>query len=330
MLKLKDGKFILEDNDQSMEELEDFRQRHKRTPPAAKTTPQATVSMAAEAQPVSPSVKGTPIITFIQTKPAPEVGSVSPVLYTKPAPSIIPVPASILLVAGIILICAVGVIYLFFRKIPHKTPRKTRVLFVDDEPQILEVYTLILDMEGYETINASSGEECLLRLKDKKNKPDVILLDINMYPMNGWETLETIKKDPELRKIPVLMLSGKELLPEEVKRYGICIEDYILKPVQPHAMNGAIECVLTRKKTIEGEIRTATRAGHDKALVCEYARLAKRVDVDKKLWGLISKTYTKESKTNPERLRTIEDLADDIQRREEKMNLLQQRLFVSF
>ncbi|MEI7648451.1 MAG: hypothetical protein WCJ47_01920, partial [Methanomicrobiales archaeon] len=93
---------------------------------------------------------------------------------------------------------------------------------------------------------------------------------------------------------------------------------------------GAIEYVLNRKKTIEGEIRMATHAGHDKALVCEYAKLAKRVDVDKKLWGLISKTYTNESKTKPEMLRTIEDLADDIQRREEKMNLLQQRIFVSF
>jgi PGF-pre-PGF domain-containing protein len=306
-----------------------FAVSERQPPPTAKATPQATVSMAPEVQPVSPSVTVTAITTPIQTKPAPEAGSGSPVLYPTPAPSIIPILATIQLVAGIILICAFGVIYHVYRKIPHKTPRKTRVLIVDDEPQIREVFTLILEMEGYEVISASSGEECLSLLTDKKNHPDTILLDILMYPMNGWETLETIKKDLELRKIPVLMLTGKDLLPEEAKRYGICIDDYLLKPVMPHELNGAIEYVLNRKKTIEKEILNATRAGHDKAIVCEYAKLAKRVDVERKLLELINTTYTKGRETDQEILRTIEDLADEIQRRGENLIQLQQRISAS-
>ncbi|MCX6698272.1 MAG: two-component system response regulator, partial [Methanoregula sp.] len=145
---------------------------------------------------------------------------------------------------------------------------------------------------------------------------------------NGWETLEILKKDPVLRKIPVLMLTGNQLAPEEVKRYGICIEDYILKPVEPHELYGAIEYVLNRKKKIAEGIQMALRAGDDKTLVCEYAKLTRRVDVEKKLFKLLRTTYTKASKTKQEVLQTIEDLDTEIQRREETMIQFRQRLSV--
>ena len=207
--------------------------------------------------------------------------------------------------------------------------KSARILLIDDEPQICEVLSLILGAKKYKTMKASSGEECLSLLKNKRNHPDAILLDITMYPMDGWKTLEKLKKDPALKSIPVLMLTGKQLAPEEAKRYGICIEDYIHKPVAAHELFGAIEYVLNRKKTIENQIQMATKAGHGKDLVCEYAKLAKRVDVEKKLLGLISTTYIKGRETEQETLRTIEDLADGIQMREENLIKLQQKIFLS-
>ncbi|MFA6363622.1 PKD domain-containing protein [Methanoregula sp.] len=295
--------------------------------PTVTATPQAEVSPAVKVQPVSPSVTVTAITTPDITKPAPANEGGSPVVYPTPAPSpsIIPVPAIILLAAGIILICAAGVRSLIIRKRPHKT----RVLIVDDEPDIVDVFSYLLEENGYDTIKSSSGGECLSLLADKKNHPDVILLDIMMFPMDGWETLEKIKKDPVLRKIPVLMLTGKQLLPEEAKRYGICIEDYIPKPVTPSELYAAIEYTLNRKKKIEGEIQMALRAGTDKALVCEYARLTKRVDVDKKLVNLLKTTYTKVGETEQGILRKIEDMANDIQQSEEKLILLQLKVLVS-
>lgn len=66
--------------------------------------------------------------------------------------------------------------------------------------------------------------------------PDLVLLDIMMEPMDGWETLERIKTSPALRHIPVLMLTAKPLTPEEANEYGPYIEDYILKPTTHHQL----------------------------------------------------------------------------------------------
>jgi PGF-pre-PGF domain-containing protein len=280
-------------------------------PTPAKVTSKTVVSMAEKGEPTSLSVTGTTITTSGLTKPVPE--------------STIPVPDTTLFTAAIILICAAGAIYIIIRKIPHKT----RVLIVDDEPQICEVLSLILGAKGYKTTKVFSGVECLSLLKNKRSHPDAILLDITMYPMDGWKTLENLKKDPALKSIPVLMLTGKQLAPEEAKRYGICIEDYIHKPVAAHELFGAIEYVLNRKKKIAGEIQMAIRAGNDKTLVCEYAKLAKQTDVQKKLLEQIRTTYTRVGKTKQGILGSIEDLANDIQRREETMIQLRQRLSVT-
>ena len=283
-------------------------------PTPAKVTSQTTVSMAEQGEPTSLSVTGTTVTPSGLTKPAPE--SVNP-----PA-STLPVPYSTLFTAGFILICAVGAIYIIIRKIPHKT----RVLIVDDEPQISEVLSLILGAKKYKTMKASSGEECLSLLKNKRNHPDAILLDVTMYPMDGWKTLEKLKKDPAVKSIPVLMLTGKQLAPEEAKRYGICIEDYLNKPVAANELYGAIEYVLDRKKKIAGQIQIAIRAGNDKTLVCEYAKLAKQTDVEKKLLEHMRTTYTRVGRTKEEIRGSIEDLAIEIQRREETMIQLRQRL----
>jgi DNA-binding response OmpR family regulator len=160
--------------------------------------------------------------------------------------------------------------------------RPLHILIVDDEPAIVDVFSLLLSQKGYVPIPAQSGQECISILKTRKRLPDLILLDILMSPMDGWQTLEEIKKNSSWKKIPVLMLTGKQLVPAEAKRYGVCIEDYILKPIKAQELYSAIDYVLTRKKFIDREIRVAIQAGFGKDLVCEYARLRKRVDVEKK------------------------------------------------
>lgn len=188
-----------------------------------------------------------------------------------------------LLVAGIILISGSGFAYyrLYLRKQP------TTILIVDDDKDITELFSTLLTQQGYRTIPVLSGEECLNVLKKSVRKPDLILLDIMMYPMDGWETLENIKKNPDLKKIPVLMITAKQPTPAEALKYGICIEDYVLKPIRPKELFGAVEYVLIRRKLISKDVSAAMKAGVDRGLVCDYARLKRRVDVERKLIGIL-------------------------------------------
>ena len=85
------------------------------------------------------------------------------------------------------------------------------ILVVDDSPFIVDVFVTMLERGGYRTVAAYGGEECLGILKTVT--PDLILLDIMMEPMDGWETLEKIKENPATKDIPVLMLTAKQTDP---------------------------------------------------------------------------------------------------------------------
>ena len=113
------------------------------------------------------------------------------------------------------------------------------ILVVDDSPMIVDVFVAMLERGGYNPVASYSGPECLDKLKDIS--PDLILLDIMMEPMDGWETLENIKTNPETREIPVMMLTAKQLTPEEAQEYGAYIEDYVMKPTTHRQLYDAIE-----------------------------------------------------------------------------------------
>jgi CheY-like chemotaxis protein len=173
-----------------------------------------------------------------------------------------------------------------FRRVKQKS-----VLIVDDDHDIIGVIASMLKKGGgdYATRAASSGEECLKELESAV--PDLILLDIGMEPMDGWETLKRIKKNPATQSVPVIMLTGLRLTPKDVEDYSICLEDYVMKPVTSHDLNDAIMHVFARRQMIEEKIAAAKRAGIDRNELCECARLTRVVDVNKRLWNLLVKTY---------------------------------------
>jgi CheY-like chemotaxis protein len=105
---------------------------------------------------------------------------------------------------------------------------RPRILVVDDEPDFLSTVQCQLRWCNYEVITASNGAEGLE--KATKEKPDVILLDINMPTMNGKEALRNLKSDPQLRNIPVIMLTALCDADDiaAVSAYGI--SDYVTKP----------------------------------------------------------------------------------------------------
>ncbi len=163
------------------------------------------------------------------------------------------------------------------------------ILVVDDSPFIVDVFVTMLERGGYRTVAAYGGEECLEILKTVT--PDLILLDIMMEPMDGWETLEKIKENPTTKEIPVLMLTAKQLTPVEAEEYGIFIEDYVLKPITHRELYDTIEHVLGRRQTIRSDMNLARQSGVVLDIVNEYALLTKSIDVNKRLMKILETTY---------------------------------------
>ena len=108
------------------------------------------------------------------------------------------------------------------------------ILLVDDNDSLIELFSLFFQGEGWTVLTAPGGRECLDLLGHES--PDLILLDIMMVPMDGWETLQRIKENPGWAKIPVAMLTGKALSQKEFDTYGLLFEHYLMKPLTEKKM----------------------------------------------------------------------------------------------
>ncbi len=117
-----------------------------------------------------------------------------------------------------------------------------KILIADDRPEVVELVKVTLEGEGYLTIDASDGREALEKIR--KEKPDLILLDIVMPKMDGFEVLSELKNDSQTEDTPVIMLTaqGQKLDQEKGKELGAT--GYIIKPFSPSALLERIEEIL--------------------------------------------------------------------------------------
>ncbi len=164
----------------------------------------------------------------------------------------------------------------------------TTILIVDDSPYIVDGLVALLKRKGYATISCNGGEQALSTLAT--TRPDLILLDIMMEPMDGWETLGKIKANPSFADIPVLMFSAKKITPEEAQEHCLSIEDFVSKPVNPAQLLEAINRVFERRRSVTTETSQARDKGVDPALISEYAALRKSIEVDKNLLAVLRKS----------------------------------------
>ncbi len=160
------------------------------------------------------------------------------------------------------------------------------VLIVDDEPEIVNIIDIFLGKKGYATLKANSGTACLDILK--KQIPDLILLDVNMTPMDGWRTLEQIKNNPNFKSIPVLMLTADALTSKTAKRYNICLEDYITKPFRLEEVYASIDSSLLRRAKLKETLALTKKVGIEKEKFCEFATLTRQISFNKKILNMIS------------------------------------------
>jgi two-component system phosphate regulon response regulator PhoB/two-component system alkaline phosphatase synthesis response regulator PhoP len=102
-----------------------------------------------------------------------------------------------------------------------------KIIIAEDEPNLIEMYKLYFERAGYEVFIAENGNQCIELAKSEK--PDLILLDIIMPKMDGWQTLTTLKGDPETKQIPILVFSNLGQTQEIQKGLDLGADDYVVK-----------------------------------------------------------------------------------------------------
>lgn len=108
------------------------------------------------------------------------------------------------------------------------------VLTVDDSPTVVKLVRMTLQRHGYEVVVAANGMDALAKIND--NLPDLILLDITMPRMDGYQLCKIIKSNQETKHIPVIMLSGKDGFFDKVRARVAGSTDYITKPFEPEVL----------------------------------------------------------------------------------------------
>ncbi|WP_372859834.1 PleD family two-component system response regulator [Pseudoalteromonas sp.] len=135
----------------------------------------------------------------------------------------------------------------------------TKILAVDDEPFNLEIIEEILEDLDFELRLASSGQECLSMVEEYM--PQVILLDVSMPKMNGYEVCKELKANPKTQDIIVMFVSARGTVEERMEGYSVGAEDYIVKPFGHDELKqklNKLNQVLSEKQKLEKQVKEAT------------------------------------------------------------------------
>jgi two-component system alkaline phosphatase synthesis response regulator PhoP len=119
---------------------------------------------------------------------------------------------------------------------------KGKILVVDDEIYIVHILDFSLGMEGYSVVTALDGEQALE--KARTEKPDLIVLDIMMPKLDGYETCKRLKADDATKAIPVILLSAKGRNVDQKVGFEVGADDYITKPFSPRKLVERINAIL--------------------------------------------------------------------------------------
>jgi len=117
------------------------------------------------------------------------------------------------------------------------------ILCIEDEPEMIDLIRLILGRRGFEVKGATGGAEGLKIVREEH--PDLVLLDLMMPDMDGWEVYQQIKADENTKGIPVIVVTAKAQSIDKVLGLHIAkVDDYIAKPFSPQELLSSIEKVL--------------------------------------------------------------------------------------
>ena len=201
-----------------------------------------------------------------------------------------------------------------------------RILVTDDERDIVEIITGMLERSGYGTLRAYNGAECLE--KARREHPDLIFLDIMMEHMDGWEVAQAIKGDPAIKDTPLIMVTAKPLTLEDVRDRAGLIENYIMKPVSAATLREAIDEVFQARTRIERTLAMAQKSGVSREIIDDlkdrYTRLCGQTDRNRKLLTLLAQIYTeKKIQDNPAWRNMMASLRKGLEYQEDELQRLE-------
>ena len=121
------------------------------------------------------------------------------------------------------------------------------ILCIEDEPEMIDLIRLILGRRGFKVSGAAGGKAGLQAVRDEL--PDLVLLDLMMPDMDGWEVYQQMKSDESTRHIPVIVVTARAQSIDKVLGLHIAkVDDYIAKPFSPQELLTSVEKVLSQKK----------------------------------------------------------------------------------
>ncbi len=125
--------------------------------------------------------------------------------------------------------------------------KKKKVLCIEDEPEMVDLIKLILERKGFEVLGAMGGKEGLEVIR--REMPDLILLDLMMPEVDGWEVFRQMRADEQLKDIPVIVVTAKAQSIDKVLGLHIAkVDDYVTKPFGPQDLLNSINRVLAMEK----------------------------------------------------------------------------------
>lgn len=165
----------------------------------------------------------------------------------------------------------------------------TTILFVDDNASLCTLYKDILETAGYSVTTANSGPEALGILDTKRF--DLILLDIMMKDMDGWEVLEHIRERDDCAGVSVIVLTAKALLPGEVLEYGDAIQGFIMKPLFVKMLRDYLDLVLSERKERDTLLSACGDDASARVQVAEDMTLCQQIRVWDTMLSTVEKTF---------------------------------------
>lgn len=164
------------------------------------------------------------------------------------------------------------------------------ILLVDDNTDLLSLFSTVLTHKGYNVLTADGGAQCVSVLL--KQIPDLVLLDIMMEPVDGWEVLSSIRENPATHRLPVIMVTGKQPTREEILHHLAEIDGYIVKPITIAELLHLVSTCFQRQKRIDALVEEVRTAGASQTMVEEYRQLCRMVAAGSALTRIIPELAT--------------------------------------
>lgn len=142
--------------------------------------------------------------------------------------------------------------------------KRENIFIIEDEPDILEVLEYTLGREGFSVASSRDGEQGLRQVR--KQKPDLLILDLMLPSVDGIEICRRLKSDAATRRVPVLMLTAKSEESDIVLGLGVGADDYMAKPFSPRELVARVKAVL-RRGPVRGDSEPGERILRDGVLI---------------------------------------------------------------